>query len=177
MANTLIFFTHIFAAKILMYLKSSKTINLFENTLATTANGVVINMLVKLMMLWTTEPWSASANLLYESLGQAAARSEKVSSTMCKMCRFTSSCICSKFHPGLCSPFIHSVASIDSDSRQWRPWLGPEVIKLFSCSTQLSMKFVLLINLKLLTIANSFLLNIAEHENFSANKYANANYC
>ena len=38
-------------------------------------------------------------------------------------------------------------------------------------------KFVLLLNLKLLTIANSFLLNIAEHENFSANKYENANYC
>ena len=36
---------------------------------------------------------------------------------------------------------------------------GPEVINLFSCSTQLSMNFVLLINLKLLTIANSFLLN------------------
>ena len=53
----------------------------------------------------------------------------------------------------------------------------PEVIKLFSCSTQLSMKFVLLINLQLLTIANSFLLNIAEHGNFSANKYENANYC
>ena len=51
-----------------------------------------------------------------------------------------------------------------------------EVIKLFSCSTQLSMKFVLLINLKLLTTANSFLLNIAEHETFSANKYENANY-
>ena len=33
------------------------------------------------------------------------------------------------------------------------------------------MKFVLLINLKLLTIANSFLLNIAEHEKFTANKY------
>ena len=31
--------------------------------------------------------------------------------------------------------------------------------------------------LKFLTIANSFLLNIAEHENFSANKYENANYC
>ena len=31
------------------------------------------------------------------------------------------------------------------------------------------MNFFLLINLKLLTIANSFLLNIAEHENFSAN--------
>ena len=41
---------------------------------------------------------------------------------------------------------------------------GPKVIKLFSCSTQLSIKFVLLINLKLLKIANSFLLNIAEHE-------------
>ena len=30
---------------------------------------------------------------------------------------------------------------------------GPEVIKLSSCSIQLSMKFVLLINLKLLTVA------------------------
>ena len=39
------------------------------------------------------------------------------------------------------------------------------------------MKFVLPINLELLTIANSFLLNIAEHENFSAIKYENANYC
>ena len=27
------------------------------------------------------------------------------------------------------------------------------------------------------TISNSFLLNIAVHENFSANKYKNANYC
>ena len=33
------------------------------------------------------------------------------------------------------------------------------------------MKFVLLINLKLLTVAESFLVNISEHENFSANKY------
>ena len=55
--------------------------------------------------------------------------------------------------------------------------LGPEVIKLFSCSTQLSMKFILLINLKLLTIANSFLLNLSEHEIFSANKYEIANFC
>ena len=31
-------------------------------------------------------------------------------------------------------------------------WSDPEVIKLFSCSTQLSMKFILLINLKILTI-------------------------
>ena len=34
----------------------------------------------------------------------------------------------------------------------------------------------MLINLKLLTIENSFLLNITEHENFFANKYENANY-
>ena len=32
-----------------------------------------------------------------------------------------------------------------------------------------------LTNLTLLTIANSFLLNITEQENFSANKYQNAN--
>ena len=38
------------------------------------------------------------------------------------------------------------------------------------------MIFFLLINLKLLTIANSSLLNTAEHENFSANKYENANF-
>ena len=37
------------------------------------------------------------------------------------------------------------------------------------------MKFILLMNLKLLTTANSFLLSIAEHENFSANQYENAN--
>ena len=37
------------------------------------------------------------------------------------------------------------------------------------------MNFVLLINLKLLTTANSLLLNIAEHDIFSANKYENAN--
>ena len=62
-----------------------------------------------------------------------------------------------------------------SDRQNMRP--DSKVIKLFSCSAKASMKFVLLINLKLLTIANSFLLNIAEHENFSANKYENANYC
>ena len=79
--------------------------------------------------------------------------------------------------------------------------IGPEVIKLFSCSTQLSMKFVLLINLKLLTIANSsslnttekefvmlinlklltiansFLLNIAEHEICPNNKSQISNNC
>ena len=54
---------------------------------------------------------------------------------------------------------------------------GSKVIKLFSCSTQLSMKFFMLIHvtLKLLTMPMSFLQNIAEHESFSANKYENAN--
>ena len=51
---------------------------------------------------------------------------------------------------------------------------GPEVIKLFSSSTQLSMNIFMLINLKLLTMPNSFFLNIAEHEYFSANIYENA---
>ena len=39
------------------------------------------------------------------------------------------------------------------------------------------MNFVQLIKYKLLIIANPFLLNMAQHENFSANKYDNANYC
>ena len=50
----------------------------------------------------------------------------------------------------------------------------PRGYETFSCSTQLSMKFVMLINLKLLTIADSFLLNIDENENSSANKYEKA---
>ena len=40
--------THIFAEKI----------NVFENTLVTTANEFVINELVKLMLLWTTRSCS-----------------------------------------------------------------------------------------------------------------------
>ena len=38
--------THIFAAK---------NINVFESTLATTVNEFIINRLIKLTMLWTTE--------------------------------------------------------------------------------------------------------------------------
>ena len=53
---------------------------------------------------------------------------------------------------------------------------GPEVIKHFTYSTQLSMKLILLINLKVLTLANSFLLNLSDHENLSANKYENAKF-
>ena len=51
----------------------------------------------------------------------------------------------------------------------------PQVYKtFFSCSTQLSMKISLLLNLSYLTDANSFLLNIADHGNFTANKHENA---
>ena len=49
---------------------------------------------------------------------------------------------------------------VDPDQMQLSVASGPKVIKLFSYSTQLSINFVLLINLKLLTIANSFSLNI-----------------
>ena len=38
------------------------------------------------------------------------------------------------------------------------------------------MKFVLLINLKLLRIETNILLNTTEHENFTTNKFEKANY-
>ena len=37
----------------------------------------------------------------------------------------------------------------------------PEVIRLFSCSAQMSMKCFMLINLKLLTLAKSFLQSLS----------------
>ena len=40
--------------------------------------------------------------------------------------------------------------------------LGSEVIKLFSCSTQLSMKFILLINVKMPTIVVGILTLISK---------------
>ena len=53
----------------------------------------------------------------------------------------------------------------------WRCKLGPEVIKLLSCSTQQNMmKLVVYINLKYSQL-HFFLLNIAQHENVSANEY------
>ena len=52
-------------------------------------------------------------------------------------------------------------------------WPGPEFINFFRAQLSLD---VLLINLKLLTLTNSALLNIAEHKTFSANKYEKASY-
>ena len=46
----------------------------------------------------------------------------KESSNMREMHRFRSSFLCAKNHPYLCSPFIHTVVSSDSVSRQWWPW-------------------------------------------------------
>ena len=44
---------------------------------------------------------------------------------------------------------------------------GPEVIKLFSCSAQLSMIFHLVIKIKIPTIKTFFMLNSAEHAQLS----------
>ena len=65
------------------------------------------------------------------------------------------------------------------------PSFGPSLFRLFwsrgwKTSFMLNSsehEIYLLIYLKLLKIKNSFLPNIAVHENFSANKYENANYC
>ena len=48
--------------------------------------------------------------------------------------------------------FIISLSSISGDDSLIRNLPGPDVIKLFPCSTQLSMKFFLLINVKMPTI-------------------------
>ena len=75
-------------------------------------------------------------------------------------------CNCNKFVVCLESSFgltLHRECRTSSLVGHLTICSGPEVIKHFSCSTQLSMKFILLI--KLLTIANSFFLNVVEHEN------------
>ena len=47
----------------------------------------------------------------------------------------------------MCILFLHSISSFGNSVD-----LGPEVIKLFSCSTQLNIKFIMLINVKKPTI-------------------------
>ena len=54
---------------------------------------------------------------------------------------------------------------------QHNPWTpGAEVIKLFSCSTQLSMKFIILINIKIAKIDGIFWFNSLEPAIYPANK-------
>ena len=47
---------------------------------------------------------------------------QKVSKGLRKMRRLRSYCTCAKYHPDICSSFIHSVASNYSVSAQWRPY-------------------------------------------------------
>ena len=44
---------------------------------------------------------------------------KKVLSNVRKMRILKASCECAKYHPGLCSPFMHSVKSDDSGSGHW----------------------------------------------------------
>ena len=54
------------------------------------------------------------------------------------------------FHPGTLNTNLCNFACYHMGLVERKP--GPEVIKLFSCSTQLSTKFILLINVKISTI-------------------------
>ena len=65
-------------------------------------------------------PSSASCRPRYDLIW--AVSSEKVPSSMRKVCKSTSSCTCAKSHPGLSTPLKHSIVSKDSVSGQRRPW-------------------------------------------------------
>ena len=58
------------------------------------------------------------------------------------------------------------MVTLDKQRTKYTVWL-------FSCSAE--HEIVMQTNLRILTIANSFMLNIAEHVISSANKYENAN--
>ena len=64
----------------------------------------------------------SSQSLIKSELKPEFIKSERKPENPGKMCRFTSSCTQAKSHPGLCSPFIHYVVSIDSVSGQQKPW-------------------------------------------------------
>ena len=68
-------------------------------------------------------PIHTSYQLLFYVLSLIwAGSSEKMPSSMLKMCGFTSSCTCAKSHPGICSPFKQSVVFNDSVCWKRRPW-------------------------------------------------------
>ena len=54
-----------------------------------------------------------------EAFGPCQAK--KCLQTNAKMSRLRSSCTCTKYHPVLCSPFIHSVGHNNSVREQWSP--------------------------------------------------------
>ena len=80
-------------------------------------------------------------------------------------CMLYSSSVSSEFHILL----ITFVNSLDPNQDRESVSPGPEVIKLFSCSTQLSTKFQLLINLKYRQI-KKFLGKSFRHCIYHANK-------
>ena len=55
-------------------------------------------------------------------------RMNRKCSNMRKMSRFRSPCACAMYHPGLCSPFIHSVVSNNS------LWTVKALIRLHGCT-------------------------------------------
>ena len=97
--------THIFSAKNIKILciESAKIVN-----------EMTLNEFVKLTTLWTTGPWSI------KYMGHI--KRNQMPSNMNKMHIFTLFCACAKYHPGLCTPFIHFVVVNDSISKQWMLW-------------------------------------------------------
>ena len=69
-------------------------------------------------LLMSTNKKNISQDSPIRALILAAESRENVPLNMHKMQRFRSSYSCAKYYPGLCSPFMHSVVSIDSVSRQ-----------------------------------------------------------
>ena len=69
-------------------------------------------------------------NMLEDTLAMS---SEKMPLSICKMCRFRSSCTCVKSYPSFCSPFIHSVISNDSVSGKSRPDQSAPKASLLVC--------------------------------------------
>ena len=74
---------------------------------------------------------------------------------------------------GLYCLLKESLDTIDVTTESKCP--GPEVIKLFSCSTQLSMKISLLINMKMPTIVGIFIF--ISRENFMLSKVKQERIC
>ena len=63
---------------------------------------------------------------------------------------------------------------VTSECDVWCGKPGPEVIKLFSCSVQLSMKFFLLINVEMPTVVG--ISTFYEHEKYLSPKHADLLY-
>ena len=76
----------------------------------------------------------------------------------------------------LCYELWCETRALGTDTYTGNKSLGTDVIKLFSCSTQLSMKFILLINVKMPTIVGilTFISRInTASKNFKARKIFN----